>query len=123
MLYAWPGVKLFFITPHGMMSWLLVMVVYDCTVAWADAVIATVSMPNADVKNDPESRVTDTVIESWFVWFVVLVYVGESPALAFLARFADAALTALDHPVGSMDAPASAEASASACTACFSWYQ
>ena len=33
MLYGWPGVKLFFMTPHGMMSWLLVTVVYDCTVA------------------------------------------------------------------------------------------
>ena len=62
----------------------------------------------------------ETVTESCAVWFVVLVYVGESPAIAFLAKFDDAAVIALDHPVGSWEAPASAEASASACTACFS---
>ena len=112
--------KLFLITPHGMMSWLLVTVEYDCTVACADAVIGTVSIPKIVVKNDLDSRVIETVTESCAVWFVVLVYVGESPAIAFLAKFDDAAVIALDHPVGSWEAPASAEASASACTACFS---
>src|SRR5690348_8509209 len=83
----------------------------------------TVLWPNRRVNHVDRWRVAVTVIESFAVRLVVTVYVTVSPFWPLLAYWVAAVALAALADTGSRLAPASAAASAAACTDRLAWYQ
>ena len=92
------------------------------TVARALAWMVALFLPSSLAKKLGEVRVTVTVTESFEVRLEVFWIVAESPAFLLLLNCWVAVFCATAQLTGSCDAPASAAASAVACTARLSWY-